>query len=181
MLQKSHLIDMFSSHLTAFQHLEMRSSEQACPSSLSLLLKALVGETPVRPEEMVKYWSPSQSLRLWNHKLKSATLSGKVVKGEFVMIFKSSLKHNPFIYPTKQPISLESPRMPVIFFPFPDIWMSAVLNGGVHFLSALHHNHLKSQGGKKITQTSSTVEQRMNQRPQAWNNDSGATRRRDQK
>lgn len=31
-LQKSHLIDMSASHLTAFQHLEMRRSEHACPS-----------------------------------------------------------------------------------------------------------------------------------------------------
>lgn len=73
-----------------------------------------------------------------------------------------------------QRVSTSSP----LFF-IPDIWKSPIFHGCVYFLSAHHHNHLKSQ--EKITEMSSSVEQRMNQRPRARNNHGGGTRQGDQK
>lgn len=62
MLWKSHLIDALASHLTAFQHLEIRSSEHACPPPFHFYQRPwwVKQLSPVRPEEMVKYWSCSQ-------------------------------------------------------------------------------------------------------------------------
>lgn len=81
--------------------------------------------SPVRPDEMVNYWLCSQRLhRFWNNKYRSVTLSGRVVKGEFVVhklkIFKRSLQRRPCNYPIKQPISSKSLHEcppPQFFFP----------------------------------------------------------------
>lgn len=158
MLWKSHLIDALASHLTAFQHLEIRSSEHTCPPPFHFYQRPwwVKQLSPVRPEEMVKYWSCSQRFVDSEVINKSELLSrAGLWRGICAAQTDDFQKFSPTssLYLPKEAAhqSKESPWMPLFFFSFPDIWKSTVINGGVHFLSARRHNHLKSQEKKNNT------------------------------
>lgn len=163
----------------------LRNEEQWTHVSnpFSLSWKALVGEATITCEA----WRDAKILMMFSkafeilNKSQLLSLAGLWRENSCCTNWWfAKHQHHPCIYPMKQPISPKSLHECLFFFFFfPDIWKSTVLNGGVHFLSARRHNHLKSQGN--ITRTTSPVEQKTNQRPRAWNNHSGGTRQRDQK
>lgn len=131
----------------------MRSSEQTC-QSLFTFIKGLGGWNNYHLQGLQRWWNIDHVLKGFIDSEiinKSQPLSLAGLWRENLCcpdwLFPRVLSNIIPVFTQRSSLSAQRASMNASFFifPFPDI----LLNGSIHFLSARHHNHLKSQEKNK--------------------------------